>query len=86
MTITEDRLFKQYQKHFIPLKECCEGLTGVSYKRACEQVRAGMWPFPVTRLHPKNQKAPYIVDITDLAKYIDECFEDAREDFEKFNK
>ncbi|WP_299733638.1 pyocin activator PrtN family protein [uncultured Endozoicomonas sp.] len=82
---TEDRLFKQYGGYFIPLEDCCKELTGVGYKRACEQIRNGSWPFPVAKLHPNNRKSPYIVDVKDLAKYMDECFGDVREDFDTFD-
>lgn len=84
MFTTELMLYGKYQNAVIPLAVCCKEITGLSYKKACEAINRGEWPFPVTRAY-NSTRAPYLVHIRDLAQYLDETFESAREDHKNLN-
>ena len=84
MLSTELMLYGKYQKPVIPLEECCKEITGVSYKKACEYINKGEWPFPVTKAY-ESKRAPYLAHIKDIAQYLDELFASARQDHEQLN-
>ena len=84
MLTTELMLYGKYKTPVIKLEECCKEITGLSYKKACEYINNGDFPFPVSRAY-SSKRAPYLVHIRDLAQYLDETFASAREDHEKLN-
>ncbi|MCW7553614.1 pyocin activator PrtN family protein [Endozoicomonas gorgoniicola] len=84
MLTTELMLYGKYKSPVIKLEDCCKEVTGLSYKKACESINKGDWPFPVSRAYAST-RAPYLVHIRDLAKYLDDTFASARDDYEKLN-
>lgn len=75
---------EQYGKLYIPVRDFCKELFGMEYKRACEIIREGKWPFATVSMLD-SKKAPYLAHVSDLANYLDGRMSDAREDFGKFN-
>lgn len=74
-------LFTFNMKTVVPLYEVCAELYPELKKPAIMKLaRTNGFGFPVFRGYD-SQKAPYMVDINDLAKYLDEEAEKARHDF-----
>lgn len=55
----------------IPLEELAQSVLGMSVNTAKRRAKNFELPFPTVKLND-SQKAPYLVNIQDLAKYIEE--------------
>lgn len=56
------------------LSDVCEKYFGLSVKEAAERGRGrGKKPLPVKIFRCGSQKSEWLVDVTDLARHIDEC-------------
>ena len=67
----------------IPLEEVGEKYLGIKEKsKLSQKARAGQLPMPTFRLE-KSQKAPWLVHINELAKYIDEQNTKAKQDWQQ---
>lgn len=55
---------------------------GMSREVFLRKIESGEIPLPLTRLG-EGQKAPRCVHISDLAKYFDDCAEQAREELKR---
>lgn len=82
MLTTELMLYGKYKKPVINLSECCDEVLGLCHKNAREAARRCELPFPVIKARDTRQ-APYLVHIRDLARYLDDTFDSARDDFKK---
>lgn len=63
-------LMAEFETSQIPLKDVAERYMRMDYKRACEKAAKQSLPFPVYRCG-SSQKAPWLVSVNDLAKYLD---------------
>ncbi len=77
-------LLAQYEKPLIPLKEISEVYFGCAPGTAQKKASSGSLPLPIVRLS-KSQKSPLFVHINDLAEFIDQQTEKAREEWESVN-
>nr|WP_294864386.1 pyocin activator PrtN family protein [uncultured Pseudogulbenkiania sp.] len=82
MSRTAFLLMAQYEKPLIPLESAAADFLGISARLAKERAATGTLPFPTMRL-TDSQKAPRLVHVDDLAKWIDETREDARKQWER---
>ncbi|MFT6909356.1 MAG: hypothetical protein ACJAS1_006072 [Oleiphilaceae bacterium] len=68
---TEYALRMKYGKsEYIPLKDICQELLGVSARTAEFKAKAQNLPFPVMKVRP-SERSPSLVHIKDLAKCLD---------------
>ena len=54
----------------IPLEELAQSVLGMSVNTAKRRAKSCELPFPVVKLND-SQKAPYLVNIQDLATYVE---------------
>ena len=67
----------------VPLTEICEPYLSMGKKRAESLAKVQKLPFPVHRLG--TQRSPWMVNLIDLAKYIDQCRKEAEDEWFKMN-
>lgn len=77
-------LMAQYEKPIIPLKEISREYFNLAPATACQRAVAAVLPIPAIRLG-ESQKAPWVVHVADLAKYIDEQRQKATEEWGAVN-
>jgi len=77
MRKTEMLLFMKYESPTIPLELICEEYFGYSKGTAKLKAKAGILPVPAFRLG-SSQKLPWMVKISDLAAYIDDIHQEAK--------
>ena len=77
-------LLAQYEKPLIPLKEISEEYFGCAPVTAQKKASSGNLPLPIVRLG-ESQKSPLFVHINDLAEFIDQRVEEAREEWRSVN-
>lgn len=77
MSITDD-LKQEFKTRYPTLEVVAEKFLGKNKREAYRDFHAGKIPFPAFKL-VKSQKAPLIVDINHLAKYLDQCAITAQE-------
>lgn len=75
-------LLAEYGTGQIPLDRCA-GKFGLSPDEAAK--RAGRQSLPVPVFRAGSQKAPWLVDASDLARYLDACRDRAEADWRKVN-
>lgn len=76
-------LMAEFNTAEIPLEKVCEKFFGLSERKAKQ--RASTHELPVPAYRGGSQKSPWLVNVQDLANYIDNCREKARLDWEKLN-
>ncbi|HGJ5855689.1 MAG TPA: pyocin activator PrtN family protein [Arsenophonus nasoniae] len=72
-------LMAEYESSQIPLSVVAEKFLNLSPAYANKKASLGDLPFPTYR--DNSQKAPRMVDIRDLAEWIDKSRKDARKQF-----
>ena len=77
MNKTEMLLFVKYETPIIPLELICEEYFGCAKGTAKLRAKAGVLPIPAFRLGT-SQKLPWMVNISDLAIFIDKAHDEAR--------
>jgi len=70
---TEFMLLAVYDSPLIPLKRFAEDILGIKHQTANNQLSAGTFPVPVTRVGEFVK-----VHVEDAARYIDECREQSK--------
>ncbi|WP_423226864.1 pyocin activator PrtN family protein [Parendozoicomonas haliclonae] len=75
-------LWARYEKPYVPLADICEEYFGLCSKRAKSAAAAQELPVPVVRLSD-SKKSPYMVKLSDLARYLDSRHELYAEDWRK---
>lgn len=78
MSPTEVALLATHRSPIILVRDICQTYFGVGYERACQLAALNRLPVPTFRLW-ESQKAPLLVGSKDLAAYIDETSESARQ-------
>lgn len=78
MSLTEVALLATHRSPIILVRDICQTYFGVGYERACQLAALNRLPVPTFRLW-ESQKAPLLVGSKDLAAYIDETSESARQ-------
>lgn len=75
-------LLAEFETAQIPLAQCCGkfGLTAAEASR-----RAARQALPVPAFRCGSQKAPWLVDAADLARYLDQAREQAAADWARIN-
>jgi hypothetical protein len=68
----------------IPLEQLALKVLGLSVNTAKRKAKACNLPFPTVKLND-SQKAPYLVNIQDLASYIEDRCSNARIEWGKAN-
>jgi hypothetical protein len=71
-------LMAEFNTGQVPLSEVCEKYFGLDYRTACKKALIQQLPVPAYR--GGSQKSPWLVSAQDLAKWIDDCREQARKD------
>ncbi|MEL0655801.1 pyocin activator PrtN family protein [Pseudoalteromonas issachenkonii] len=79
---TSFMLLAQFEQTIIPLFDICETYFGCSYRTAMNKANLGQLPITVFKL-AESAKAPYYVHLIDLANFIDEQREKAKQEFAK---
>lgn len=69
-----------YEKPFIPLTEISEEFLGLAPRTAVDRARAGKLEIPTFRIG--NGKAPFLVDIGDLADCFEKKLKEARDEYQ----
>ncbi|WP_067587270.1 pyocin activator PrtN family protein [Endozoicomonas ascidiicola] len=82
MESTEKILINKYGDAIIPLESICQDYFGITYKKAREYRNKCKLPIATFKLMDSN-KAPFFVDVKELARYIDEKSSDALHDHRK---
>lgn len=81
MTKTEIALLAVHKAPVVPLLDICERYLGMGSEIAMRRAALNRLPFPTFRLN-ESQKAPVMVDISDLASHIDAQKKCAQESWE----
>ena len=82
---TSDYLFMHFRTATPTLDQVCDiYYPHLSKAKRLEKVRNGEFPFFCFKLDT-SQKAPYFVDIIDLAFVLEEKYKDQRDDFDNLN-
>ena len=82
---TSDYLSMQFRTATPTLDQVCDiYYPHLSKAKRLEKVRNGEFPFFCFKLDT-SQKAPYFVDIIDLAFVLEEKYKDQRDDFDNLN-
>ena len=82
---TSDYLFMQFRTATPTLDQVCDiYYPHLSKAKRLEKVRNGEFPFFCFKLDA-SQKAPYFVDIIDLAFVLEEKYKAQRDDFDNLN-
>ncbi|MBO2658104.1 pyocin activator PrtN family protein [Shewanella algae] len=63
-------LMAEYSAAIVPLESICEKYFGMSPTTAAKKAKAGLLPVPAFR-GGESQKATWLVNLTDLAAYLD---------------
>lgn len=71
-------LLAEFEKPLVPLSDICERYFSCNPNTARDRATAGKLPVPAFRTGD-SQKAPYMVDIRDLAEFIDKQRSNAKE-------
>lgn len=69
-------LMAEYETPHIPLEDVCKKYLGMEYRQACRLATVQKLPIPAFRTG--SQKSPWLVNIEDLAKYLDQMNAEAR--------
>ncbi|ABE56549.1 conserved hypothetical protein [Shewanella denitrificans OS217] len=72
-------LMAQFNKAIVPLDEICKTYFGLESRTAQNYAKAGRLPVAAFRTGSSN-KAPWLVNITDLAEYLDKQRDAAKQD------
>lgn len=72
-------LMAQFNKAIVPLEEVCEQYFALAPRTAQNYAKAGRLPVPAFRGGEGN-KAPWLVNVTDLAAYLDKQRDAAAKD------
>ena len=72
-------LMAQFNKAVVPLDLICQEYFGLLPSTAKHQAKAGSLPVPAYRATQSN-KAPWLVNLSDLGKYLDDCRDKAKKD------
>jgi hypothetical protein len=75
-------LMVEFGTMVIPLETICERFLGLNYRKALEHHRRGTLAFPAARL-ADSQKGPLMVNLFQLAEYIDAQFASAKREWDK---
>ena len=78
-------LLMRYESPIIPLENICEEYFGCSKGTAKQKAKARALPIPAFRLGT-SQKLPWVVNISDLANFIDRCWEESKEEWIDFRQ
>lgn len=73
-------LLMKFETPTIPLEKICEDYFGCSHGTAKQKAKAGTLPIPAFRLG-YSQKLPWVVNISDLAAFIDRQYEEAKREW-----
>ena len=79
---TEFALLALFGKPYVRLEEVCQDYFNVGAHKAKQMASRGEFPVPVMRAS-HSQKSPYLVKVTDLARHLDDRYNEHREDWEK---
>ena len=80
MNKTEMLLFVKFETPAIPLEMICEDYFGCVKGTAKLRAKSGSLPIPAFRLGA-SQKLPWMVNISDLAAFIDKAYEEAKSEW-----
>ncbi|MCT7942419.1 pyocin activator PrtN family protein [Shewanella holmiensis] len=72
-------LMAQFNKAVIPIKDICDEYFGLSEATAKNYAAAGKLPIPAFRAG-KSNKSTWMVNVTDLAEYLDQLRDQAKKD------
>ncbi|WP_419797286.1 MAG: pyocin activator PrtN family protein [Terasakiella sp.] len=73
-------LLARFEKPTVHLTDICEEFFGCAKKTAMEKAKAGTLPVPAFRLED-NKRAPWLININDLASLIDRQREQAQREW-----
>lgn len=76
-------LLAEYETQDVPLALICEKYFGMKEREAIRKASLQQLPVPAYRCG--SQRSPYLVNINDLAAYVDTMRAQARKDHEKMN-
>lgn len=71
MISTYFSLMAEFQTTHVELEKVAAKYFAMSSAKALEKARAGEFPIPAFRAG--SQKSPWLVDVRDLAEYLDRC-------------
>jgi predicted site-specific integrase-resolvase len=72
-------LMAQFNKAVIPIDDICEEFFGLSKGVAKNYAKAGKLPIPAFRTG-KSNKSIWMINVTDLAEYLDKLRDQAKKD------
>ncbi len=81
---TNFALLARFGSPTIDLKEVCEEFFGIKINTAMQRAKVGDFPIPTFSL-TESQRCPTFVKVEDLAAYIDEKYEAAKEEWQSVN-
>lgn len=81
---TSFALLARYGSNTIDLKYVCEEFFGIKINTAMQRAKIGSFPIPTFSL-TDSKRCPTLVKVDDLAAYIDEKYEAARDEWNSVN-
>lgn len=73
---TNFALLARFGSPSIQLEEVCEEFFGITVKTAKQRIKGQNFPVPTFRL-TESERAPVLIQVEDLAKYIDTRYSEA---------
>lgn len=73
---TNFALLARFGTPAIQLEEVCEEFFGITVKTAKQRIKGQNFPVPTFRL-TESERAPVLIQVEDLAKYIDTRYSEA---------
>ncbi|WP_022944354.1 pyocin activator PrtN family protein [Pseudoalteromonas ruthenica] len=68
----------------VPLREICKEYLGIEPKTAEQKAKAAALPFPTFKLRD-SERAPTMVNVTDLGAYLQSRYDQARDEWQHVN-
>ena len=80
-------LTMRYNSPYVLLDKVLQDyLPHINSKTAYQKANSQELPFPVFKADKNSNKSKFIVRITDLAKWLDNCAQDAEDEWKKVNE
>lgn len=77
-------LLARFETPAVPLKDICKEFLGITPKTAEQKAKACDLPFPTFKTRD-SERAPTLVNVTDLGKYLSDQYTIGRQEWERVN-
>jgi hypothetical protein len=77
-------LLARFNNPVVPLKEISEEFFGIQPKTAEQRAKAATLPVPTFKVRD-SERSPTMVNVSDLGAFLEERYQQGREDWKKVN-